>query len=77
MNPAGIILVFVLLTIVGIAGIALAGFGVRRLQQETVVRAEAKKSTVVRCCGVDLLISLVGMGLVFFGAFSAFRIVLG
>lgn len=77
MNSAGIILFFILVTIVGIAGIIFAGFGVRRLQQERVNHPGADKGTMIRCCGIDLLIALVGLGLASAVAFSTYRIVLG
>lgn len=77
MNAAGIILFFILVTIVGIAGIILVSFGIRRLQHEHVIHPGAEKSTMVRCCGVDLLIALVGLGIISAVAFSAFRVVLG
>lgn len=77
MNSAGIILFFILVTIVALAGIILAGFGVRRLQQERVTHPGADKGTMVRCCGIDLLIALIGIGLISVVTFSAYRIVLG
>lgn len=77
MNSAGIILFFILVTIVGIAGILLTGVGVRRLQQEHVTHHDADMGTVVRCYGIDALIALVGLGLVSAVTFSVYRIILG
>jgi len=77
MNSAGIILFFILVTVVGIAGIILAGFGARRLQQERVTHPDADKSTMVLCCGIDLLVALVGLSLTSIVAFSSYRIILG
>lgn len=77
MNAAGIILFFILVTIIGITGIILAGFGIRRLQHEHVTHAGADKSTMIRCCGVDLLIAIAGLGVTSVIAFSTYRIVLG
>ncbi len=77
MNAAGIILFFILVTIIGIAGIILAGFGIRRLQHEHVTHPGAEKSTMIRCCGVDVLISLAGLAITSAVAFSAYRIILG
>jgi len=76
MNAAGIILFFILVTIVGIAGIILTGVGVRRLQQERVTHPGADLGTRVRCCGVDALIALVGLGIISAVTFSFYRIVL-
>ena len=77
MNSAGIVLFFILTTVVVIVGITIAWFGVSRFQRERVTHPSADKSTMFRCCGVDLLITLAGLGLTFFGALSSYRIILG
>jgi len=77
MNAAGIVLFFVLTIVIILVGITIAWFGVVRFQREHVTHPSADKSTMFRCCGVDLLITLAGLGLTFFGALSTFRIILG
>ena len=77
MNSAGIVLFFILTTFIGITGITTTLFGVRRFQHEQVNHSSADKNTMFRCCGMDILIVLAGLGLIFFGALSTFRIILG
>lgn len=77
MNSAGIILFFSLATFIGIAGLILAGAGVRRLQQEFAAHLGASKNTMFRHYGVDLVITFVGLGLISIVAFNLYRIVLG
>ena len=76
MNPVGIMLFFTITFIVGLAGLFFIGIGVKRFIRERVSHTEVGVNTRIRCCGIDLLISLFGIGLTFFGLFSFFRAVL-
>ena len=75
MNPIGILLFFTILVIFALAGLVVIGIGVKRLIHEQVSHTEVGVNTRIRCCGIDLLISLFGIGLTFIGIFSFYRAV--
>ena len=75
MNPIGIMLFFTILVIIGLTGLIFMGIGVKRFIHERVAHTGVGFSTRVRCCGIDLLMMLFGIGLTFVGSLGFYRVV--